>query len=192
VVTLAKGSTDTKVSSTIFQYAINETMYVKAADAVGITPATGTVPANKWGLWLHSVDSAGTVTSTAAAGNTTGYASEALAIAALPATPTGEVSMGYYTVLTAVGQAFIPGTDALQGGASGNPSSDTNYYSTAVAAAPSTAMSHALAWDFTNGPLVIPLPGVIGSERGYAVSAILPASGTGGTTGQIILYYFVD
>jgi hypothetical protein len=191
VTTLSAGSTDTRVASTIFQYAITETMYSKAAVAAGTTLASGTVPADKWGLWLKSVDSAGTITSTAAAANTTGYANEAAAIAALPDTPSGEVSMGYLTVLTASGQAFIPDTDALQGGSSGNPSDDTNYYSTA-SVAPSTAMVPAVQWDFTNGPLIMPFPGVVHGEGGYAVSAVLPASGTGGTTGRIVLYYFVE
>jgi len=75
---------------------------------------------------------AGTTTFTSAANNyTTGYATEALAIAALPAQTADKVRIGYITVLTEVGSPFVFGTDAFEGGAAGNPASVTNYYNTA-------------------------------------------------------------
>lgn len=127
---LAIGSTDTKVSSTAFQYEINKIGYYKAAVAAGTALAAGTIPASTWGLYLFSIDSAGAITCTPAAANfTTGYATEALAIAALPTTPTGEASMGYITVLASA-STFVGGTDALEDGTGGNPATTTNYYPT--------------------------------------------------------------
>lgn len=129
-VALSIGS-NTAVASTAFHYAINGTGYSKAAVSAGTALAAGTVTADKWGIWLFSINAAGTITCTAGAGNVAGYADEATAIAALPATPASEYAMGYVTVLTASGQAFIPGTDALQGGTGGNPATTTNYYTNA-------------------------------------------------------------
>lgn len=97
--------------------------------AAGADFDTGTaevLAADKWGVALLSVSTGGT-----------GYlqwtgvdwATEAAAIAGLDAiTPTGAVVVGYVTVKTAAGQTWTAGTDALQGGTGGNPSSDTNYY----------------------------------------------------------------
>lgn len=88
----------------------------------------GTIPASTWGIYRVSVDETDTVTVTAGSANyTTGYASEALAIVALPACPSDEWDLGYFTVL-ASGSTFVAGTDALAGGASGNPATTTNYY----------------------------------------------------------------
>lgn len=131
--TLSRGSTDLAVATTQFEFSVDGVTEAKAAVTAGTALAVGTIPQDKWGLYLFSIAAGGTITSTAAAANfTTGYASEAAAIAALPATPAGEVSMGYATVLTGVGATFVGGTDALQGGTGGTPSSDTNYVSTSV------------------------------------------------------------
>jgi len=120
-------SADDKVKSTDFSF-FRDGACLRVASAETAL-AAGTVPADKWGLWLVSVQPDGTLRTTGAAANgTTGYNTEALAIAAKPATPAGDVAVGYFTVLTAVGQPFVADTDALQGGAAGNPSSDTNYY----------------------------------------------------------------
>ncbi len=95
----------------------------------GVALPAGTIPADQWGSFRVSADSAGTFTITASANNfTTGYASEAAAIAGVAATPTGGWNIGYFTVQTAAGQPFIDGTDSLTGGVSGNPALATNYY----------------------------------------------------------------
>jgi hypothetical protein len=185
-VTLAIGSTDTRVSTTAFHYACAGKGCHKVAVAAGTVLEAGTVPADTWGLWRGSIAADGTITFTAAADNTTGYASEALAIAVLPATPSGETDLGYLTVLTASGQAFIPGTDALQGGASGNPSSDTNYY--AATALTLTTVGFPVRWDFTNGAFFGPLPGLFVSEHDQAVVVELEASGDGGIAGELVLW----
>ncbi len=128
--TLSIGTTDdTEMAYSIFQYVLDYVGYYKTKGEVAL--ATGTVPADKWGIWRFSIDVDGTITSTAGSTNTTGYADEATAIAALPSTPTGSADMGYLTVLTASGQAFIPSTDSPEGGGSGNVATTTNYYQSA-------------------------------------------------------------
>ena len=187
--TLSRGSTDTKIASTIVQYWIKGVAYQKAAVTAGTTLAAGTIPTDTWGLYLVSIDAAGTITVTAAAANfTTGYASEAAAIAALPATPTNNASLGYFTVLTAVGSPFVGGTDGLEGGGSGNASSDTNYYSTTVLIPTTTILTIPIL--FTGNNAIVELPGFISSGAGECVSAELEASGTGGTTGRVNLFTF--
>ena len=47
-----------------------------------------------------------------------------------------------------------------------------------------------IRWDFTNGPAIIALPGVLRGQHGEAVSCELEASGAGGTTGSVYLFYF--
>lgn len=195
--TLARGSTDTAVASIAFQYAIAKTMYQKAAVAAGTALAAGTIPTNKWGIYLFSINAAGTIVSTAGAANfTTGYATEAAAIAALPATPgttspASSASMGYVTVQTKVGSPFIGGTDSLAGGAAGNIANATNYTNT-TALAPTTVLLPAHRWNFTNGPFYWNYPTIVRGDPGGAVSAELQASGTGGTTGRIILLGYAD
>lgn len=189
-VTLSRGSTDTAVASTAFQYAIAETMYQKAAVAAGTALAAGTIPTNTWGIYLFTINAAGTITSTAGAANfTTGYATEAAAIAALPATPDGSASMGYVTVQTKVGSPFIGGTDGLAGGASGNVANATNYTSTA-SIAPATQVGAPLRWDFTAGPLYLSLPGALASDDHGSLGVELEASGSGGTTGRVQIFGF--
>lgn len=132
-VNLSRGSTATKVANAAFAYQLESggvvTMYTMVANAVGSTIGAGTIPINQWGVWRVSIAVAGTLVFTAGAANfTTGYASNALAIAALPALPAASWNVGYFTVQTGVGVTWISGTDALQGGVGGNPANATNYY----------------------------------------------------------------
>ena len=187
--TLSRGSTDTKIQTSIVQYFIKGLNYQKAAVAAGTTLAAGTIPIDKWGLYLVSVNAAGTITTTPAAANfTTGYATEAAAIAALPTTPSNDASLGYFTVQTKTGTTFVGGTDALNGGASGNVANATNYYSTAVLIPTTTILTIPIL--FTGNNAVVELPGVISTGPGECVSAELEASGTGGTTGRVNLFTF--
>lgn len=50
-------------------------------------------------------------------------------------------------------------------------------------------VDYVLRWDFSLGPAVIPLPGVLTCARGTSATAALGASGTGGVTGKIHLFY---
>jgi hypothetical protein len=185
-VALARGTTDTSVASAAFHYVIGGVTYRKAAVAAGTALAAGTIPADKWGIYRFSIDSAGTITCTAGASNfSPGYDTEAAAIADLPALPANEADMGYLTVLTDSGNSFIGNTDALEGGAAGNPSDDTNYYSVSPTW---TTIGAAIAWDFNNGPFIGPLPGIVNTPHGYTFIVELAASGTGGTSGTVVAW----
>lgn len=107
---------------------ISEVMVSVAATTSCDTGTSATFAAAKWGIFLVSVDAAGALTATWDDNSQAGFDSEALAIAALPATPAGEVALGYVTVQAHASNTFTAGTDALQGGTGGNPSPDTNYY----------------------------------------------------------------
>lgn len=129
---LGIGSSDTNISTAAQVIAINGVRTALAAQANQATGALGTVPADTWAIIGVERVAAGTTTFTSGAANyTTGYASEELAIAALPAQTADRVRIGYITVLTEVGSPFVFGTDAFAGGATGNPASETNYYNTA-------------------------------------------------------------
>lgn len=138
---LARGSTDTRVGTAAMVFSIAGVPVVKAADNAGTAfGSLGTIPASTWGIIAIDVIAAGTVTYRSGAANyTTGYATEALAIAALPAKLTVKATVGYITILASA-STFVVGTDALAGGSSGNPATTTNYYpATGVMAATGTA-----------------------------------------------------
>jgi hypothetical protein len=46
-----------------------------------------------------------------------------------------------------------------------------------------------LRWDFAKGPFVGPVPGVVRGGVNEAISVELAASGTGGITGRVYLFY---
>jgi hypothetical protein len=108
-----------------FSYVNGGTIKSLATDQAWDTGTTKALTADTWGACLLTLTAAGATELTWAASD---YASEALAIAALPDCPTGSTPCGYATVLTASGQTWTAGTDALQTGTGGNPSDDTNYY----------------------------------------------------------------
>lgn len=130
VTLLSRGSTDTAVASSAFAYQIpGAVATTKAAITAGTALPAGTVPIDTWAVFRVSIAAGGTITVTAGAANfTTGYSTEALAIAAVPATPANQWNMGYFTLKTHSGTTFVDGTDGLFGGASGNVASATNYY----------------------------------------------------------------
>ena len=109
-------------------FTIAPVVTTKAAVAAGTTIGAQTVTLDKWALYRLSINAAGTITVTPAADNVAGYANEAAAIAALPVLPALGTDMGYLTILTASGLAWIAGTDALAGGTTGNEAQTTNYY----------------------------------------------------------------
>lgn len=126
-VLLSRGTTDTSIANAQTFVVIDGTFANVTAQETAL-PA-GTIPTNQWGVYRVSSDISGTITVTAGAANYgAGYASEAAAIAAVPATPVDEWNLGYFTVQTNTGNPFVANTDALQGGASGNPANATNYY----------------------------------------------------------------
>jgi hypothetical protein len=91
-----------------------------AAVAAGTAfTATGhDVTADKWGSFLLSVQTGGTKTITMSAVAT--YASEALAIAALPTVPTNEAILGYVTIQATASIFWDATSDALSAAAACN------------------------------------------------------------------------
>lgn len=127
--TLSIGSTDITLACTQSWISINGVIESVAALTAQAFGSLGTIPANTWGVIKCERATGGTMTFQSAAANyTTGYATEALAIAAMPATGANEVAVGYVTIL-ASGDGWVAGTDALAGGTGGNPADGTNYYS---------------------------------------------------------------
>jgi hypothetical protein len=116
-----------QVANGAFTYDIAGHGYSQSANAAGTAISTGVIPASKWGLYEISVIANGTVAVTPAAGNATGYDTEALAIAGLPATPGSSADMGYITVTNTTTGGFIAGTTALNG-----TGVTAHYYSTAA------------------------------------------------------------
>lgn len=127
---LIMGSTNTRVGFAKFVVSIAGVPIVVAASAAGtVFGALGTIPASTWGLIALESDGTTMTFTSAAANYTTGYATEALAIAALPARLTVKARVGYVTIL-ASSSTWITGTDALAGGSGGTPATTTNYYPT--------------------------------------------------------------
>jgi hypothetical protein len=112
----------------------------------GTFPA-GTIPNNVWGAYRITVNtSTGIATVTAAPANyTTGYASDALARAALPAITNAVTTwwLGDITVQAQGGKPWIANTDALAGGATGNPAQATAYYA-----------GRAASWSANGAPVI--------------------------------------
>lgn len=126
---LGRGSTDTAVATGAFMAGFKGLVESKAAVTTGTALSAATVPADTWALWAFDCVTGGTVSAAGAAANgTTGYTTEALAIAAIPARITAKARLGYITVKTKAANTFVAGTDGLAGGASGNVASTTNYY----------------------------------------------------------------
>lgn len=99
-----------------------------SADTNKAFGALGTIPASKWGVIAVDRIANGTTTFVSAAANyTTGYDSEAAAIAAMPAKTASKARVAYITILASA-SGWIAGTDALAGGSGGNPATTTNYY----------------------------------------------------------------
>lgn len=124
---LSRGTTVT-LASTALTITIAGVPVVVAAQTAQAFGALGTIPASTWGIVAVDAVAAGTISFVSGAANyTTGYASEALAIAAAPAKTANKARIGYLTVLASA-SGFVFATDSLAGGASGNPATTTNYY----------------------------------------------------------------
>lgn len=127
VVTPTIGTTVTIAvpASTIQINGVRTLVAALTAQAFG---SLGTIPASTWGIITMERVAAGTATFVSGAANyTTGYTTEALALAAIPAITANKVRVGYITVLASA-STWVAGTDALAGGTGGNPATTTNYY----------------------------------------------------------------
>lgn len=107
-------------------YTSGDTLKTFAAAQTFDTGTAQVIVADKWSSALLSLNSSGSPVVTWSA--TLNAASEALAIAALPAIPATSTVVGYITVLTGSGVTWTAGTDALASGTGGTPATTTNYY----------------------------------------------------------------
>lgn len=126
--TLSRGTTVTLAASASW-IAINGVVGSVAAETAKAFGGLGTIPTATWGLIVvERIANATTSFVSAAANYSTGYATEALAIAAMPAQSADKAVVGYLTILAA-SPGWVAGTDALAGGTGGTPATTTNYYS---------------------------------------------------------------
>lgn len=108
---------------------ITGTPVTVAAETAKAFGSLGTIPTTTWGLIvIERVANATTTFVSAAANYTTGYATEALALAAVPAKSASKAVTGYITIYAGHASGWVAGTDALAGGTGGNPATTTNYY----------------------------------------------------------------
>lgn len=114
-------------NATAFVYTNGGTLKTFSATTTFDTGTTATIATGKWGAALLSVSSAGSAVVTWFTNTGAGYASEALAIAAMTAAAATDTPVGYITVLAA-GSTWTAGTDALASGTGGTPATTTNYY----------------------------------------------------------------
>lgn len=111
-------------------------VYTKAAEdgivftTAGTINAAGADTTAHWGAWLVQMDTAGTVTTKAVGGGTTDqdYATEALAIAALPAADSGKVQIGYITVQGLASTKWTATTSNLTVGVGAGNCTARNFY----------------------------------------------------------------
>jgi len=109
---LAIGTTKPNVASSAFYYNIAGKVYYLAAVAAGTAITGSNVPSGQYGGWRFEIGADGTIDVIESADNATGYASAALALAAIPALSADHVSMGTLTASKSDG-AFVPGTTDL-------------------------------------------------------------------------------
>lgn len=112
---LAIGSTPANLASGAFSFTIGGMSYTKAAVAAGTALTATTVPQNKWGAFGLQIPSGGTLAVLDAAGNATGYATAALALAAWKAVaPTAaNVAIGCVLVMNTAAGGFVGATTSL-------------------------------------------------------------------------------
>lgn len=97
---IVRGATITKAAT--------DNLVFSAADTINVAVGAG----NFWGAWKVELGLDGTVYTHSVAGNQV-YANEAAAIAALPATTSGRVYVGYITVEANNGAAWTANTDDM-------------------------------------------------------------------------------
>ncbi len=128
IVTPTIGTTVTvAVPASVIQ--INGVPTLLAALTAQAFGSLGTIPQNMYGAIALERVAAGTCTFVSASANyTTGYATDALARAALAAQTADRVRVGIVVISPSHASGWVAGTDALQGGTGGNPAAYTAYY----------------------------------------------------------------
>lgn len=112
-------------NGTAFYYTNNGTLKTLAVDQTWDTGTTKTIATTQWSSALLTITAGASRVLTWAASE---YASEALAIAALPAMPNATDTVVGYITVQAAGSTWTAGTDALATGTGGTPANATNYY----------------------------------------------------------------
>lgn len=115
------------IAGAAYSKAATDTLAFTTAGTINTAGAAGTA---HWGAWLVQISSAGTITTKAVGGGTTDqdYATEALAIAALPAVTAANCAIGYITVQGLASVAWAATTSNLTvGGGAGNCTARTFY-----------------------------------------------------------------
>lgn len=113
--TLSVGSTTHYAATTAFRYSIGGKIYDKAAVTAGTTPQVVVLPATKYGLFVWEIGADGTIDAMTIAGNSTGYATYALAKAQMPTASAGHVIIGWCIVKADSG-TWTGGTDDFTAG----------------------------------------------------------------------------
>lgn len=108
------GTTPANIAHAAFRFRVAGVPYLEAALAAGAAPTATTIPQNKWGLFQWEIGADGTLdTGPDAAGNATGYASEALAIAAAPAASSAHCRVMRVTVKRTNVAGFVGATTSF-------------------------------------------------------------------------------
>lgn len=101
------------VKNAAVDYVISGQTYTLASSETELSGDT--VPQNKYGAWLVSVDVDGTVTITSADDNSTGYATPGLAVDGISFSDGTQSVLGFVTAMN-TGGTFVPGTTGLDTG----------------------------------------------------------------------------
>lgn len=109
---LAIGTTKSAVASGAFNYIIGGVQYFKSPVTAGTAPGDDVVPQSTFGAVAFDIGTNGTIDAIEAPANATGYASAALAAAALPDPAADHARMGYVTATKSDGD-FTFGTTLL-------------------------------------------------------------------------------
>lgn len=147
---LAIGGTTTKYKhATQVAFIAGGLLQLSATTADHTFTGTETITLNTWGVFLITL--AGTTWKSTPAASTMAYASEALAIAAMPAPPANEAVMGYITIKARSTVDFTAGTTTLTADNGSGNSQTVNYYDGGLADMPALAALTAGALKLTAG-----------------------------------------
>lgn len=125
---LAIGGTTTSYKHTTqVPYVAGGILVLSATTADHAFTGTEVITLDTWGVFLITLSAGGTWKSTPAAA-TMAYASEALAIAAMPSPPANEAVMGYITIRARSTVNFTAGTTTLTADNGSGNSQTVNYY----------------------------------------------------------------
>jgi hypothetical protein len=116
-----------RLSGIVYTKVAEDEIVFTTAGTINVAGAAGTA---HWGAWLVQTTAAGVVTTKAVGGGTTDqdYATEALAIAALPAATAANCPLGYITVQGLASTSWVAATSNLTVGAGAGNCTARNFY----------------------------------------------------------------